>query len=77
MGAVRVTTGDSQSQSSEQSLPGEIAQSQGSQLEVLSGVYNPANINVQDLMLEAHSSIGDLDGVYGCGAGRLADTGAR
>ena len=72
--------GDSQSQGSSQSessLPGEIAQSQGSQLEVLSSVSNPANINVQDLMLEAQRCIGDPDGVYGCGAGRLADTTAR
>ena len=28
-------------------------------------------------MLEAHRSIGDPDGIYGCGAGRLADTAAR
>ena len=28
-------------------------------------------------MLEAYQSIGDPDGVYGCGAGRLSDTAAR
>ena len=53
------------------------ASSQGSQLETLSALSDEGSINVQELMLEAHRSIGDPDGIYGCGAGRLADTAAR
>ena len=34
-------------------------------------------LNVQDLLLEAYRQIGDPDGVYGCGAGRLADPVSR
>ena len=35
------------------------------------------NINIQDLMLEAYRSIGDPDGVYGCGTDRLVSANAR
>ncbi len=51
--------------------------SQGSQLDVLNNVPNPANISLQDLMLEAYCSIGAPDAMYGCGAGRLADIDKR
>ncbi|XP_038077010.1 serine-protein kinase ATM-like [Patiria miniata] len=51
--------------------------SQPSDIETLSSMSNDANINVQSLLLEAYSSIGEPDGVYGCGAGRLTDTYAR
>ncbi|KAI0210308.1 Serine-protein kinase ATM [Lamellibrachia satsuma] len=54
-----------------------LVSSQSSQLETLSALSDEGNINVQELMLEAYHSIGDPDGIYGCGAGRLADTVAR
>ena len=38
---------------------------------------HPGNINLQQLMLEAYRAIGDPDAIYGCGAGRLADTNSR
>ena len=34
-------------------------------------------VSVQELMLDAYRNLGDPDGVYGCGAGKLADTYAR
>ncbi|CAC5396816.1 ATM [Mytilus coruscus] len=36
-----------------------------------------STINVQDLLLQTYQEIGDPDGLYGCGAGRLADTSSR
>jgi len=51
--------------------------SQGSQLETLSALSDEGTVNVQELMLEAYRAIGDPDGIYGCGAGRLANTAAR
>ena len=33
--------------------------------------------NIQDLMLQAYRAVGDPDGVYGCGAGKLVDRQAR
>ena len=50
---------------------------QSSQLETLSNLANPADINVQSLLLEAYRCVGDPDALYGCGVGRLADTMSR
>ena len=41
------------------------------------GSTSSSSINIQDLLLEAYQQIGDPDGLYGCGAGRLADTSSR
>ncbi|KAK6170767.1 hypothetical protein SNE40_019079 [Patella caerulea] len=35
------------------------------------------DVDLQDLMLETYRSIGDPDGIYGCGAGSLADSTSR
>jgi ataxia telangiectasia mutated family protein len=43
----------------------------------LLGSMSTSAINVQDHLLEAYQQIGDPDGLYGCGAGRLADTSSR
>ena len=52
--------------------------SQKSQLEALSSVdLQVSQTSVQDLMLQAYQAIGDPDGVYGCGAGRLVNSTAR
>ncbi|XP_022082003.1 serine-protein kinase ATM-like isoform X2 [Acanthaster planci] len=50
---------------------------QPSGIDTLSSLSSQSDINVQSLLLEAYSSIGEPDGVYGCGAGRLTDTYAR
>ncbi|CAH1798625.1 unnamed protein product, partial [Owenia fusiformis] len=47
----------------------------GTSLESLSSLQG--GISVQALLLEAYKCVGDPDGVYGCGAGRLAETSAR
>ncbi|XP_006815117.1 serine-protein kinase ATM-like [Saccoglossus kowalevskii] len=46
-------------------------------MEILSNLSTSSPVNVQSLLLEAYSSIGEPDGVYGYGAGRLTDTTAR
>ena len=51
--------------------------SQDTPIETLSSKSDGVNINIQDVLLEAYRQIGDPDGVYGCGAGRLADTTSR
>ena len=53
--------------------------SQGSPIEALSHVDCGAGgvVHLTDLLLEAYRGLGDPDGVYGCGAGRLADSAAR
>lgn len=48
--------------------------SSGSQLDMLDSCSETTDINVSDLMLEAHRAIGDPDGVYGCGGNRLGRT---
>ncbi|KAL3883922.1 hypothetical protein ACJMK2_030148 [Sinanodonta woodiana] len=54
------------------------SQSQETRIDSLSGASSDrTGINVQDLLLEAYKWIGDPDGVYGCGAGRLADSRSR
>lgn len=57
----------------------EVTQSftQDSQVDSLSSDSEGMTLNVQDLLLEAYRQIGDPDGVYGCGAGRLADPVSR
>ncbi|XP_062590469.1 serine-protein kinase ATM-like isoform X2 [Saccostrea cucullata] len=50
---------------------------QDSQVDSLSSVSGEVTLNVQDLLLEAYRQIGDPDGVYGCGAGRLPDPVSR
>ena len=57
----------------------EVTQSftQDSQVDSLSSDSEGVTLNVQDLLLEAYRQIGDPDGVYGCGAGRLADPVSR
>ncbi|XP_063405374.1 serine-protein kinase ATM-like [Mytilus trossulus] len=42
-----------------------------------SSTSSSSTINVQDLLLQTYQEIGDPDGLYGCGAGRLADTSSR
>ena len=51
--------------------------SQDTQLDSLSSGTDGDVPNVQQLMLEAHRCIGDPDGVYGYGAGKLANVEAR
>ncbi|KAK3095904.1 hypothetical protein FSP39_020638 [Pinctada imbricata] len=51
--------------------------SQDTPIESLSSNSEGVEVNVQDLLLEAYRQTGDPDGVYGCGAGRLADTTSR
>jgi ataxia telangiectasia mutated family protein len=46
---------------------------QDSQVDSMSSDSEGVSLNVQDVLLEAYRQIGDPDGVYGCGAGRLAD----
>ena len=57
----------------------EVTQSftQDSQVDSLRSDSEGMTLNVQDLLLEAYRQIGDPDGVYGCGAGRLADPVSR
>lgn len=50
---------------------------QDSQVDSLSSDCEGVSLNVQDILLEAYRQIGDPDGVYGCGAGRLADPVSR
>ena len=49
--------------------------SQQSEIETLSSMSSDSSINMQSLLLDAYSSIGEPDSVYGCG--RLTDTMAR
>ncbi|XP_072019634.1 serine-protein kinase ATM-like [Amphiura filiformis] len=51
--------------------------SQPSDVETLSSLSSESSINMQSLLLEAYSSIGEPDGLYGCGAGKMTDTMAR
>ncbi|XP_053392108.1 serine-protein kinase ATM-like, partial [Mercenaria mercenaria] len=52
--------------------------SQDTRIDTLSETSSSqSGVSVQDLLLEAYSWIGDPDGVYGCGAGRKADTSSR
>ncbi|XP_052812043.1 serine-protein kinase ATM-like isoform X2 [Mya arenaria] len=66
----QATTRSSQSQKLSQSL------SEETRLDNLSGA-SQTNVPIQGLLLEAYTWIGDPDGVYGCGAGRKADTSSR
>ncbi|XP_048753406.2 serine-protein kinase ATM-like isoform X2 [Ostrea edulis] len=50
---------------------------QDSQVDSMSSDSEGVTLNVQDILLEAYRQIGDPDGVYGCGAGRLADPVSR
>ncbi|XP_060585424.1 serine-protein kinase ATM-like [Ruditapes philippinarum] len=52
--------------------------SQDTRIDTLSEASSSrSGVSVQDLLLEAYSWIGDPDGVYGCGAGRKADSSSR
>ncbi|KAK3593829.1 hypothetical protein CHS0354_011431 [Potamilus streckersoni] len=54
------------------------SQSQETRIDSLSGSSSDkTGLNVQELLLEDYKWIGDPDGVYGCGAGRLADPRSR
>ncbi|XP_060082468.1 serine-protein kinase ATM-like [Ylistrum balloti] len=50
---------------------------QDTRIDSVSCASTEVGINVQDLLMEAFQQIGDPDGLYGCGAGRLADTSSR
>ncbi|XP_071956069.1 serine-protein kinase ATM-like [Antedon mediterranea] len=50
---------------------------QTSGIEVLSSLSGDHGINVQQLLLDSYRNIGEPDGIYGYGAGRLTDTSAR
>ncbi|XP_021355309.1 serine-protein kinase ATM-like isoform X2 [Mizuhopecten yessoensis] len=63
------------SHSSSQSLSQDFTQD--TRIDSASSASTEVGINVQDLLLEAFQQIGDPDGLYGCGAGRLADTSSR
>ncbi|XP_078699305.1 serine-protein kinase ATM-like [Branchiostoma floridae x Branchiostoma belcheri] len=63
------TQGSQQSQGSQDS--------QGSALSSLSTLSDNSSLTLQSLLMEAYCHIGEPDGVYGCGAGRLTDTSAR
>ncbi|XP_071112563.1 serine-protein kinase ATM-like [Haliotis cracherodii] len=68
---------DSSSGSRSQRLSQPVSQDQ--RLDTLSSIISSssAQLNVQELLLEAYQIVGDPDGVYGCGAGRLADSTSR
>ncbi|XP_041351980.1 serine-protein kinase ATM-like isoform X2 [Gigantopelta aegis] len=52
--------------------------SQNTRMDALSSPTSSQTcVGIQDLMLEAYRCIGDPDGIYGCGAGRLADSSSR
>nr|ACG68443.1 ataxia telangiectasia mutated protein [Branchiostoma floridae] len=51
--------------------------SQGTALSSLSTLSANSSLTLQSLLMEAYCHIGEPDGVYGCGAGRLTDTSAR
>lgn len=66
---------DSRSSSGSQSLSQDFTQD--TKIDSASSASTEVGINVQDLLMEAFQQIGDPDGLYGCGAGRLADTSSR
>ncbi|ESO89357.1 hypothetical protein LOTGIDRAFT_229208 [Lottia gigantea] len=55
-------------------MPGRNSQSQGNSQDFVSNIDD--NI-LQELMLETYRCIGDPDGIYGCGAGQLAESTSR
>ncbi|XP_069136891.1 serine-protein kinase ATM-like isoform X2 [Argopecten irradians] len=66
---------DSRSSSGSQSLSQDFTQD--TKIDSASSASTEVGINVQDLLMQAFQQIGDPDGLYGCGAGRLADTSSR
>ncbi|XP_033740359.1 serine-protein kinase ATM-like [Pecten maximus] len=66
---------ESRSSSGSQSLSQDFTQD--TKIDSASSASTEVGINVQDLLMEAFQQIGDPDGLYGCGAGRLADTSSR
>ncbi|XP_067675130.1 serine-protein kinase ATM-like [Haliotis asinina] len=67
---------DSSSGPASQRLSQRVSQDQ--RLDTLSSITSSSTqLNVQELLLEAYQGVGDPDGVYGCGAGRLADSTSR